>query len=43
MSIFLSLIVYHNTRIHGYLALDTPAWNVDGPYYRNLFVSGRIP
>ena len=42
MSIFLSLLVCHNTRFHMCLALDTPAWNVDVPYYRNLCISGRI-
>lgn len=42
MSIFLSLLVYQNTRLHGYLAFVTPAWNVDTPYYRNPCISGRI-
>ena len=42
MSIFLSLLSCHNTRLHRRWALDTPMSNVDAPYYRNLCISGRI-
>ena len=43
VSIFLSLLACHNTRLHKHLELYTPTWNVDVPYYRNPCIFWRFP